>query len=170
MSVRRQNKMAIMNSLENTLVEYLREKSFSELSIRELCELAGVGRSSFYRYYSSKEDVVISLLLHEWYAWRKAEGVSDYKVISKESASSFIRHNFAKKDLFELIHHNELDRLFPTIIDRNWEEKHSSRNYRIAFFCYGVFGILKDWWKGGCQESEEDLIRVLESVCPDLEG
>ena len=170
MSVSRQNKYEIMNSLENTLVELMRKKPFADLSIREICESAGVGRSSFYRYYSSKEDVIISLLLHQWYAWRKAEGVSDYNVISHESAGSFLRHVIASRELFDLIHRNGLDNLFPVIIERNEAGAKKERHYKVAFFCYGVFGILRDWWMGGCKETEEELIRVLDEVCPNLES
>lgn len=169
MSVSRQNKYAIMNSLENTIVEIMKEKPFTEISINELCARADVGRSSFYRYYSSKEDVIISLLLHQWYAWRKAEGADDYNIISYESACSFIRHVFATKELFELIHRNNLDNLFPLIVERNARGSKRGTHYKTAFFCYGVFGILRDWWKGGCKESQEELIAVLREVCPNFE-
>ena len=170
MSVSRQNKTAIMNSLENSLFELMKEKPFNDFCIRELCERAGVGRSSFYRYYSTKEDVLISLLLHSWYAWRSAEGgANDYTIISHESARSFIRHVFATKDLFELIHRNGLDHLFPIIMERNENGKKAKRHYKVAFFCYGVFGVLRDWWMGGCKESAEELIRVLDDVCPNLD-
>ena len=169
MSVSRQNKAEIMHSLENSLVELMKEKPYVDFSICELCDRAGVGRSSFYRYYTSKEEVLISLLLHEWYAWRDAENAKDYSVISHESGRSFIRHVFATKELFELIHRNNLDTIFPIIIERIESLKKREQHYTIAFFCYGLFGLLKDWWMGGCKESEEDLIRVLDSVCPDLE-
>ena len=169
MSVSRQNKTAIMNSLENTLVLVMKEKPFAEISIQELCERAGVGRSSFYRYYTSKEEVVTSLLLHMWYAWRKAEGSKDYSIISRESARSFIHHVFASKEFFISIYRNKLDSLFPIIIERNGKGERSDRHYKIAFFCYGVFGVLRDWWMGGCKESAEELIQVLDTVSPDIE-
>ena len=168
MSATRQSKAAIMNSLENTLVLFMKEKPFAEISIQELCDRAGVGRSSFYRYYTSKEEVMISLLLHEWYAWRRAEGAKDYSIISHESARSFIRHVFATRELFELIHQNGLDRLFPVIVESNESMKKNKNHYMVAFFCYGVFGILRDWYMGGCVESEEDLIAVVDAFCPDL--
>ena len=169
MGASRQSKVAIMNSVENSLVALLREKPFNDIFICELCERAGVGRSSFYRYYASKEDVMISLLLREWYAWRHQEGSNDYNVISHESACSFIRHCYALRDLFDLIYSNELDRLFPTIIKKNAEGSEGGKNYKISFFCYGVFGILRDWWERGCEESPEYLIKILEEVCPSVE-
>ena len=169
MSVSRQNKAEIMHSLENTLVLFMKETPFAEISIQELCERACVGRSSFYRYYTSKEDVLISLLLHQWRAWCDSEGTKAYSIISHASARSFIRHVFATKELFELIHTNGLDNLFPIIVERNEVSNRPERHYKIAFFCYGVFGILRDWWMGGCKDSAEDLIRVLDDVYPDLE-
>lgn len=42
-------------------IDLFREKGYSEVSVRQICEAAGVARSSFYSAYSSKEDLVISI-------------------------------------------------------------------------------------------------------------
>ena len=39
--------------------QLLLKKDFENISIKEICEKAGVSRMSFYRYYSTKEDVFI---------------------------------------------------------------------------------------------------------------
>ena len=162
MSVRRQSKTAIINALENALVSLLKEMSFEDFSIRDLCNRAGVGRSSFYRYYSSKEDVVISFLLHIWRVWCDAEGVKIRVIISPDTARAFIRHHYDNKEIFDLIYRNKLDSLFPQIVEKNHGGK--EEEYREIFFCYGVFGILHEWWKRGCKDPQEKLIHTLDSL------
>jgi AcrR family transcriptional regulator len=40
------------------LIKKLEEKNINEISIRDLCNDAGVGRASFYRHFNSKEEVL----------------------------------------------------------------------------------------------------------------
>lgn len=41
--------------LAKALIELLKNKDLDKISIRELCDRAGVGRATFYRHYHSKE-------------------------------------------------------------------------------------------------------------------
>ena len=38
--------------LENALISLLKQKSLYKISIRELCEVASINRSTFYKYFS----------------------------------------------------------------------------------------------------------------------
>ena len=46
--------------IESALVLLMKEKSFSEISIQDIIRKAGVGRSSYYRNYDSKEAILMS--------------------------------------------------------------------------------------------------------------
>ena len=162
MSLRRQNKTAIINAVENTFVSMLKEMPFDSFSIRDLCERAGVGRSSFYRYYSSKEDVVMSFLLHIWNVWCDADGIHIHAIISPDTARAFVRHCYDYKEIFDLIYRNKLDSLFPLLVEKNHGEQ--PQEYREIFFCYGVFGILHEWWKRGYKDPLENVIHTLDSL------
>ncbi len=162
MSASRQSKAAIVNALENSVVALMKEMPFDSFSVKDLCERAGVGRSSFYRYYSSKEDVVCSMLLHLWQAWCKSENMKDQSVISPVSARSFLRHCYENKEIFDLIYRNKLNSLFPIIIEKNHEG--GLHDYRVLFFCYGVFGIIREWWMRGCIDPLDELMHVLDSL------
>lgn len=42
-----------------SLYHLMLKKNFEDISIKDICEKAGVSRMSFYRHYSSKEDIFI---------------------------------------------------------------------------------------------------------------
>ena len=44
--------------LENALINLLKQKSLYKISIRELCEVASINRSTFYKYFSSQFDLL----------------------------------------------------------------------------------------------------------------
>ena len=43
--------------LKNALIVLLKEKDIYHISIRELCALADINRSTFYKYYGSQYDL-----------------------------------------------------------------------------------------------------------------
>ena len=44
--------------LYNSIIEMARNNSIHKISIRELCNKAGINRSTFYRYYGSQYDLI----------------------------------------------------------------------------------------------------------------
>ena len=164
MSVSRQNKAAIMNSLENSLIALMKVKPFNSFSIRELCNEAGVGRSSFYRYYASKEDVVVSLLMRKWYVYCDIHGYNEKTIVSLDSAVHFIKHYYEEREFFDLFYKNKLDKVYPMLFERHIREENLLDHYKASFFGYGVLGMMKDWWLRGFKESPEDLISVIETL------
>ena len=66
----------------NALVDLLQTKSFNEIQIQEICTKAGYNRSTFYRSYKSKVDI----LLNEF-----KKGLDKYiELVNKIQSLSFI--------------------------------------------------------------------------------
>ena len=60
------NKAAIQsqNSIAQALFSLLRERPFGEISVSQVCQLAGVSRQTFYSRFQSREDVIVYGLRH----------------------------------------------------------------------------------------------------------
>ena len=48
------------DTLGDSLVELIREKPFDEITVQEILDRAGVGRSTFYTHYRDKDDLFLS--------------------------------------------------------------------------------------------------------------
>lgn len=62
MDKRKAENIRVKQSITKALFALMKEKSLSGVQITELVSRAGVARASFYRNYSSKEDVLITLI------------------------------------------------------------------------------------------------------------
>ena len=59
----------VIEHITDALLKLLRDKPVGDISISELCDLAGIGRASFYRNFESKEDILrryINKIFKEW--------------------------------------------------------------------------------------------------------
>jgi AcrR family transcriptional regulator len=54
------------NRLGNALIALIEEKPIDEVTVREVLDRAGVGRSTFYVHYSDKDDLFLSVLEQGW--------------------------------------------------------------------------------------------------------
>ena len=59
----------VVEHLTSSMLALLKEKPIAEISISELCDMAGVGRTSFYRNYQTKEDIVKAHIAHLFQDW-----------------------------------------------------------------------------------------------------
>ncbi|MCM1525776.1 MAG: TetR/AcrR family transcriptional regulator [Clostridium sp.] len=62
MDKRKEENLRVKKNITDTLFTLMEKKSLAEIRITELVEKAGVARASFYRNYSSKEDVLVTLI------------------------------------------------------------------------------------------------------------
>ena len=69
----------VVEHLTSSMLELLKEKPINEISISELCGMAGVGRTSFYRNYKEKEDIIKAYVEHLHFVKRERIGLSSQR-------------------------------------------------------------------------------------------
>ena len=173
--------------MDEALIALLEEKEFSDLSIMDICEKAGVNRSTFYAHYENLYD-----LLKETQEWAVSEfftslgstvGVTD---ISKMTADELVFISpqylvpyltFIKKNrrLYEVYNNSgafrigEMDKalienIFVPIYAKNGVTDRKIVEYMSHYFISGVTAITMEWVKRGC---EDDILFICEviSIC-----
>lgn len=168
-SVQRQEHIAVC------LQELIREKSYDEITITELCQRAGVPRNTFYRYFADKESVLKYLLDHSMYAL--LEKVMDTYHESRElevvdyiaNWLRYYRENDALWDVFSESRHHLLfgqlvwfyGKLSDSVYKIDFSNQHTKH---LIFLAYGVQGILDVWKYSRYEQSEKDLALQIYNV------
>lgn len=81
MDKRKEANRRVKNNITMSLLHLLEEKSISDITISEIISNAGVARASFYRNYTSKENVITKLIadvLEEFREKMKCDGDDFY--------------------------------------------------------------------------------------------
>lgn len=162
------------NLISLALYALLKKKDYEEISVKEICERAGVSRMSFYRYYTSKDDVFIDYCderFEEFYSL-----ASDIKNITIRQFTlmmfQFIdRYNRQIKVLFSA--HREfilLDQLnsYARYIIANLKSDffiEQKNNPIYAFFMAGgLFNVIVYWINSSTPVSPEKMNEMLYSI------
>ena len=150
----------------DALIELLKEKPISKISIEELTKKADVGRATFFRHFDSKEELL---------SYRLVEIYKEYMGDSYDASSADIEHsikffNFYRDtlDLHLLLLNNNLDSVifegFRKVLIPLEEQSDTDSIYTTFFTAYGLFGVILKWIKNGCKESSEEMAKL----CRDL--
>ena len=153
----------VVEHLTSSMLELLKEKPISEISISELCGMAGVGRTSFYRNYETKEDILKSYIKRIFQEW-----VDKYKnspdLPAKETVRIVFSHFEANRDFYALLNERGLVYLLKDIIldlcGFNPDQEIPAA-YASAYAGFFFYGWIEVWFRRGMRDTTEELIDYL---------
>lgn len=145
----------------NALISLCKSCEYKDIQITQLCKKAGFNRSTFYRAYETKDDILIekaSELMNRYYEQCKNRGYTDYENIV--SLFSFYRIN---GEVFSLMHKAHLDDELRKLSILNFpaDTKHKDDEYKKVFIASGYLAVVLRWLENGMKESDEEMARCI---------
>lgn len=160
------------------LARLQKTKNFNDINISEVIKKAGISRATFYRNFSSKEDIIkikIKSLFTEFYL----DMIDYYKQNVPEDELFLIQSFFKKVDeetelvdlvieanleysMIEGIHHiiTTHNKMFYPIV----ETKKATEDYTMDIVSSSAWTILSRWHKTGKQETPQQLAKIYMSA------
>lgn len=154
----------VIEHITDALLKLLSDKPIGDISISELCELAGIGRASFYRNFESKEAILrgyINKLFNEWIGEIEKKENSQLNELLNLMFSHFEKH----KDFYSLLNKRNLIYLLKDAIIEYCGPKseHSKvEAYARAYVAYTLYGWIEVWFQRGMQETAEEIANMFK--------
>lgn len=144
----------------DALLILMSEKNFQSITIDELVKKAGVNRSTYYRHFTSKEDIIFYFLdsVMSEYLEKIHLKNPDLKTYLLKMFTHYL--NYKKQMLIiynaglSMILLNVLKKHFHSQIDTN---KPLTEQYKVSFYIGGIFNHFMMWFSRGMQESPEEM-------------
>lgn len=169
-------------SLMNEALLYLLEKKdFDFITIKEICQKAGVNRSTFYLHYQNMNDLLEETIenLNKKFIESFPKDVSLEKAINEDLILTrekyltpylrFIKENkrifmvivnkkvtFKSEDTFKRMHKH----IFTPIIN-SFDVKEEEKEYILEFYTKGVLAIIFRWIERDCPDEETLIIDLI---------
>ena len=171
---------------DKALLSLLEKKPFEYITISEICEEAGVNRSTFYLHYENLSD-----LLRETMSY-VIDGFSLYfSVDTQNIATQFLNCDLQELNFINekylypyLLYIRENKRLFQAILSRpvtfetnvifqwlfdnifdpilsRFHYPREDRRYVMMFYLNGLTAIVKEWTEDGCERSIDEISAII---------
>lgn len=165
--------------LKESLLEMMKQKRFSEISVRDVTDSADMNRTTFYLHYtdttqllqSMEEDLLTEaqMLVNAHIQETVADGslrpvfepILDFVVEHREVCTILFENNevsqFAEH-LQQLIHRNG------TEVIRAWFQLMDDQqlSYLLRFITYGLIGLIREWFQKNMDLPKEELLVTAE--------
>ena len=172
--------------MDEALITLLEKKDFEYITIKEICDTAGVNRSTFYLHYENTSDLLketTRYILDKHFAYYSSDtkGITerfancelkDLVFITSEYLTPYLTFIKDNQRLFKVSikHFNSLGmydvygRMFKHIFNPILECFHvpeNERAYIMKFYLTGVYAIVMEWIDKNCSDDTETLIKVI---------
>ena len=162
--------------LEQCLLELMLTMPYSQITISDISDRAGISRKSFYRYFNSKEGCLYALIDHAVF-----DGASLYLPnhvdmhTLQSSHERFFRYWKEQHLLLDALTRNNLslllaERMLHYTVQEEREfhqlqpfstDDHHERN---LFYIGGVMSLMLEWHRSGFQKSALQMSRILTDL------
>lgn len=170
-----ENPIAIRSKkmLSDALIELLHQKSFNAISVGELVETADLSRRTFYRLFSTKEEI---LLYHIGQLWQEEVP----KLYAQEDKSfyttcSFFFHFWHQyREIALILYQNELYGVLQKFLMNISDDvySHQKKDYPIqnnpdafayvmSYTCGGIGNVVWKWASEGMTRTPEEVMELL---------
>lgn len=169
-----------------TLLELMKEKTFEEIKVSDICSKAMINRSTFYAHYEDKYELLIDFLsnLKEEFARELNESCKENLSIREyyiRLISLFLDHIDSKRDVYNSIMVNNrssimMDILLSVVNDDILKRfKENDINLKVPteviskFYLGGVINIGMEWLSNSNKYTKEEILDYLELLIPDID-
>ena len=172
--------------MDEALITLLEKKDFAYITIKEICDTAGVNRSTFYLHYENTFELLqetTRYILDKHFAYYSVDMQSiangfddceakDLMFITTEYLTPYL--NFIKENqrIFKVslkhLHSMNMDdvysRMFALIFNpilARFRIPEKERSYMMKFYLTGVVAIVMEWLDKNCSDDMETIIKVI---------
>lgn len=166
-------------TLFDSLIILMKDKSFEEIKVSDICEIALINRSTFYSHYQDKYELVMDFIkyleesiLKELEKNNKIFNTKEYYM---ETIKLIIDYIDERKDIYHSILINNRNSILLDIITNSIEKDINSRidegiilNKNLPsdivskFYIGAVSNIIIEWLQNKIKYSKEDIIKYLD--------
>ena len=171
--------------MDEALILLLEKKEYSFITVKEICEKAGVNRSTFYLHYETIDDLLSECIeyvgnkINKKFSNKvinkqviKDSGLDDLLFITPEYLLPYLEFLKENKAIYKIAYSqpnvfkeqyvvNHLHKnIFEPILNRFLVPKNEQK-YMMSFYLSGMGALMVEWIKNDCKEDIQTIINIL---------
>lgn len=154
----------VIEHITDALLKLMEDKPIGDISISELCDLAGIGRASFYRNFDCKEDILRAHINKIFQEWITEADKKENRPLN-ELLDLMFAHFESHRSFYSLLNEQKLLYLLKDVIIGLCGPKpeHSKvEAYARAYVAYSLYGWIEVWFQRGMQETAKEIAEMFK--------
>ncbi|MDO5852429.1 MAG: TetR/AcrR family transcriptional regulator [Methanobacteriaceae archaeon] len=161
-------KIQTKEKITQSLITLLQEKEYNEITIKEITNKAEVNRSTYYRNFKSKEDIIIfnlNKIMKEY--------TNTYKTIKEKNYENYLKIIFETfynyKEFLLTIYKKEQIYLLQEVLNKHFKNKlnqteNKLKKYHIYYHIGGIYNFIICWLENDMKDTPEKLTKITMQI------
>lgn len=152
-------KQITKESITQALLRLMETKEYKNISITDICTLAGVSRNAFYRNYPAKDAILRQHIYEVTDVWRRKQREIK-KLTAKQYFTTIFEETAKQKTLVKKMIHAQLEYILIDIFFtffKNFALNTNNTTYLQCHFAGSIYAITIHWIMNEQPETPEDL-------------
>lgn len=174
--------------MDEAFLELIEKKDFAYITVKEICEKAGVNRSTFYLHYETVGDLLAESAQHiidrfvEFMPYETADFINklnecpieELYLITPEYLTPYLTYIKEHRRIFRTTieqaatlrmydAYTDLNRHILTPILNRFKVPAEDQSYILQFHIQGIMAVINEWLKADCADSIEHIISVIQT-------
>lgn len=172
--------------MDEALITLLEKKDFEYITVKEICDTAGVNRSTFYLHYENTSDLLQETARYIVDKHLKYYGIDNQRIslqfenckrdellfITDEYLTPYLTFIKENKRLFKVsikrFHSMRMDEVYGKMFENIFSPilacfcvPEAERSYVMKFYLTGVFAVINEWLDKDCSDDMKTIIKVI---------
>ena len=173
--------------MDGAFLELIEKKDFAYITVKEICEKAGVHRSTFYLHYETIADLLAESAQHiidefaacmpyntkEFLQKLQDRPLGELFLVTPEYLTPYLTYIKEHRRVFKatveqaaalrmIDAYRDLNRYVFTPILNRYQVPPKDQKYMLRFFIDGLMSIINEWLKDDCSDSIAHIISVMQ--------
>ena len=173
--------------MDEAFLTILEKKDFAYITVKEICEAAGVNRSTFYLHYETMADLLAESAQYIIDRFVKAmpqdtaafleklpyRPLEELYLVTPEYLTPYLTYIREHRRIFQVAveqaavlrmqdAYGGLDQYVLTPILDRFQVPPGDREYMMAFYISGLMAVIDRWLRDGCRDSIEHIVAVMQ--------
>ncbi len=173
--------------MDEAFLELIEKKDFAYITVKEICEKAGVNRSTFYLHYETVGDLLAEsaqYIVDQFVAYMPYDTaeflerlqnrpLEELYLITPEYLIPYLNYVKEHRRLFRtLLEHastlrmqdayNELNRHVLTPILNRFQVPAAEQKYWMQFYINGLMAVINEWLRDDCRDRVEEIAAFIQ--------
>ena len=172
--------------MNQALVELLNKKDYEFITVKEICERAGVNRSTFYLHYEAIHDLLEETIdnidkkfvtyfnenANVFFEKLKSASTENLLLITPEYLTPYLTYIKDNRIIHQVaVKHSRImnsiekfnslnEKVFKPIF-KGFNIDDKTEHYMISYYLNGITAIINEWIKSGCKDSIEYIEKII---------
>lgn len=173
--------------MDEAFLAILEKKDFAYITVKEICEAAGVNRSTFYLHYETMADLLAESAQYIIDRFRKAmpqdtaefleklpdRPLEELYLVAPEYLTPYLTYIKEHRRIFRVAveqaavlrmqdAYGSLEQYVLTPIQDRFQVPPADREYMTAFYIHGLMAIIDRWLRDDCRDSIGHIVAVMQ--------